>query len=512
MERREFIKTTGCGTVASIVLPSVFNLYGGNRGEEFFSDNSALNTRLSVKFLIHGIIHEDAWEGSCRTGKLENLTCEFEKAGLDKRYEDFKKGIDKMKLFPELEILEPVKSYIWVEKGNPELMYPEENIIQLAADDLKTDVYVIIGGGKYGLAGLKIAENFRKPVILANVDGCGVALPAALRNLGYESYYAKNNDQLKEILNLLFVRKAITKTKLMIVTNSPNSLDRIAASKSIDLGFLRDKYGMDYQYVNYDEFFKGMDELMKDENSTEMVHKLSNTLLKGASGSNMNLDNIISSVWFYFTARHFLEKYSCNAFTVDCFELCPSMHPWNRKFTPCLCNALLKDAGYPAACEADISAHIAMTILMYLSRKAVYLGNPQVDTVKNTLRVNHSVASLKMTGFDKPETKYSIEAFTRSGFGVTLRHDFKENLYQDMTVGRFSPSGKGMLLTKGTIIDGNIIGCACSQSVTLKIPDGNDFLEKQQNYGHHLSLVYGDYCKQIAELGKIMGFEVEAVI
>lgn len=102
MDRREFIQTTGYGTMASIVLPPVFNLNGGKRGEEFFSDNSALNTRLSVKFVIHGVIHEDAWEGSCRTGNLENLTYEVEKAGLDKRYEDFRKEIDKMKFFPRL--------------------------------------------------------------------------------------------------------------------------------------------------------------------------------------------------------------------------------------------------------------------------------------------------------------------------------------------------------------------------------------------------------------------------
>ena len=106
-----------------------------------------------------------------------------------------------------------------------------------------------------------------------------------------------------------------------------------------------------------------------------------------------------------------MDKYSCHAFTIDCFELCSSMHPWRRRFTPCLTHALLKDTGYPSACEGDINALLAMMVEMYLSRKAVYMGNPDVDVDKNTLSLHHSVASLKMKGLDKSDSYYEIDGF-----------------------------------------------------------------------------------------------------
>jgi L-fucose isomerase-like protein len=509
MKRRDFIITTGCGTASMLmepIFPEIINT------EEWLPNLSAMNIRLNVKFVIQSVIHEGAWEGPCRTGSLQNLTYEKEKERLDKRFEDFKKEIGKMQFFRELEILEPVKTNVWIEKGNPELMFPVENIEILAKDDSKTDVYVLYSDAKPGLAAINIATHFRKPVIMASQYGWGVAIPAALRNSGYEGYYVQNDDELRDLLNLLFVRKALSKMKLLIVTNFPGSMDRIGVAKSMDMDFMREKYGIGYQYVGYDEFFKLMKKQESDKNSFEKAHEISKRLLDGASGSNMSLEDIMNSVRFYLAAHFFMEEYSCNAFTVDCPELCSSLIPWDKRFTPCLCHAMFKDMGYPSSCECDIPALVSMAIQMFLSRKAVYMGNAQLNIRDNTLDVHHSVASLKMLGFDQSGTGYKIEAFTKSGFGVTLRHDFKENQNKIITVGRFSPSGKKMLITKGTIIDGNTLGCGCAQSVKLQITDSKEFLEKQQNFGNHLTLVYGDYTRQTIDLGKIMGFEVESVL
>jgi L-fucose isomerase-like protein len=510
MKRRDFIIKTGCGTATMLLHPRLTSML--NIGTEHFSNISALNTRLKVKFVINGMIHEGAWEGSCRVGSLQTLTYEAEKAALDKKYDDFRKDINNLQFPPEIEILEPFKSYEWVEKGNPEIMYPEENLTKLADDDLNTDVYVIKGDGLPQFPGLIIAERFRKPVILASTPGWGIDMAAGIRNIGLEGHYVQNDDQLKDLLKLMFVRKAFSRTKLLIVTNFPKSVPKGVVSSLTDLEILREKYRMNYHYVDYNEFFKVMDDMEGDNNSFKTAHEISKKLLDGAKSNNMSLENIINSVRFYLTTQYFLEKYSCNAFTIECFELCSSLNPWNRKFTPCLCHALLKDMGYPSACEADINVLLSMAVQMYLSGKAVYMGNPDIDINNNTLTVHHSVASLKMMGFDQPETGYDIASFATSGFGATLRHDFKENINKVMTVGRFSPSGKEMLITKGNIIDGNTTGCGCAQNVTLQIPDGKEFLEKQQDYGHHLSLVYGDYCKQIIDLGKIMGFKVNAVL
>jgi len=207
-----------------------------------------------------------------------------------------------------------------------------------------------------------------------------------------------------------------------------------------------------------------------------------------------------------------MEKYNCNAFTIECHELCSSLNPWNRRFTPCLTHALLKDQGLPAACEGDVNALMAMMLEMYVSDKSVYMGNPFFNKEENTLRLKHSNCSLKMNGFNTANTPYDIHSFAESGFGVTLRHDFKQYKGTPCTVARFDPSGMKILVTKGDLITGiGNEGFGCEQSVTLEVPDCYEFWRSSQNYGHHFSLVYGDYTQEIRELGDMLNFEVEMI-
>jgi hypothetical protein len=504
MKRREFVTKSSCGVAAALLHP-VFTL---PVFDEAFENLSALKTKLNVKFIIHDGVHEDAWEGSCRWGDLSAMTYEAEKGRLDKNYDSFIGELKNMQFFPELEILDPVKTMTFIKKGNPKITYSEDELKKFIPDMNKTDVYVLMGGGLPHIPGMRIGEQFKKPVILANTPGWGVGLPASLRDIGLEGYYAQNNQQLKDILNLMFVRKAISNTRLLTVVSSvPEN------NPKSQLNILKEKYNLNFHFVDYSEFFNAMDRLKNDSKSMRQAQSLGESLIKNSKSCNMKLDDVIHSIQFYQTTSHFLEKYSCNAFTIECFELCSSINPWTRRFTPCLCHALLKDIGYPSACEGDLNAWMSMMIQMYISRKAVYLGNPDVDIANNTLKTHHSVASLKMNGLDQADSSYDIASFTNSGFGVTLRHDFREYLNKEMTICRMNSSGTKLLLTKGYIIDGVTgSGCGCEQSVTLKIPNANDLLIKQQNYGCHLTLVYGDYCSQIVALGRMMGFEIDAVL
>jgi L-fucose isomerase-like protein len=408
-----------------------------------------------------------------------------------------------------MNLLKPAKIHTYWEAGNPKLTNPDEQLDKLIPDSDITDVYVLINGGP----SLRIAQRFNKPVIIANTPGWGVAYPASLRSNGYEGYFAQNDEMLKDLLNLIFVRKAIANTKFLMVTPFPKNSSEFTSAIPQDLSILQDKYGITYQYIDYDTLFKEMDRVENDRKLLKEAEEISYNLLNNAKNSNMTLEDIVNSVQFYQTTCHFLEKHSCNAFTIGCFELCSSLNSSKRRFTPCLCNSLLKDIGYPSACEGDINMLMSMMVQMYISRKATYMGNQDIGLADNTLKIHHSVASLKMNGFTEPETPYDIVSFTNAGFGVTLRHDFMDNLNREMTIGRFNSSYNKFLVTKGNILDGiSGTGCGCEQSVRLQIPDGRQFLDIVQNYGNHLSLVYGDYYQPIKDLGKMMGFEVEAVI
>jgi len=223
----------------------------------------------------------------------------------------------------------------------------------------------------------------------------------------------------------------------------------------------------------------------------------------------MKKDDIIKSLLFYYATMYNMSKYNCNAFTIGCFELCCSLEPQNRRFTPCFTHAMLKDTGFPSVCEGDINALLAMMVEMYLSKKAAYMGNMQIDKEKSTLNIHHSVASLNMKGLDAQPTPYDIHSFTKSGFGTTLRHDFNKDKGEKVTVARFDPSATKILISNGEIIGGGgLKGRGCANNVTIQVRNGYEFWRESQNFGQHLALVYGDYTENIRDLGDLMGFEV----
>ncbi|MDZ7722982.1 MAG: hypothetical protein U5R06_09320 [candidate division KSB1 bacterium] len=469
----------------------------------------ALNTQLNVKFVNTGIVHEAFWEGSCRWGSKEFLTPEAEKQRLNQMLQEFKQKLANMQIPADFNFLTPVTMYAWVEKGKPEITLPEEQLNIVREDADESDVYVVT----HPPEGVWIAEAFKKPVIILQEQGWGVDMVPRIRMKGISSYQAHNWDELFIKLRLFAVKKAVAHTKLLNITNLPDKMVYGVNSGMIDLEPLNERYGMDHEYMDYQAFFGRMDELKRDKRVRKQVKKAAQELLNGAQDSNMDLEAVEDSLMFYYTSLDRLQATGSNAFTIECFELCSTLEPWKRRFTPCLNNALLKDSGIPAACEGDINALMAMMMQLYLSRKAVYMGNPNFDFETNMLNLHHSVASLKMMGLDSGKSPYSIHSFTHSKFGVTLRHDFTKDIGKYVTLGRFDPQGKSMLMTRGEITGGGgMTGYGCSQNVDIAIPNAYEFWRESQNYGHHLAMVYGDYVEAVRDLGDLMGFQVARIV
>jgi hypothetical protein len=47
----------------------------------------------------------------------------------------------------------------------------------------------------------------------------------------------------------------------------------------------------------------------------------------------------------------------------------------------------------------------------------------------------------------------------------------------------------------------------------IRPPEGrtDEFLKKRLEYGNHLQWVYGDYTRQLTQLGQMLGLEVEVI-
>jgi len=59
--------------------------------------------------------------------------------------------------------------------------------------------------------------------------------------------------------------------------------------------------------------------------------------------------------------------------------------------------------------------------------------------------------------------------------------------------------------------DQDLIGC--SVVAVIRPPEGrtDEFLKKRLEYGNHLQWVYGDYTRQLTQLGQMLGLEVEVI-
>ena len=74
---------------------------------------------------------------------------------------------------------------------------------------------------------------------------------------------------------------------------------------------------------------------------------------------------------------------------------------------------------------------------------------------------------------------------------------------------RIDPSCSKLFVARGEIVGGVGYGdYGCSEGVFFKVKDGNDFFQKQLDFGNHVPLVYGDCFDKVCELGHYLGMEV----
>ena len=226
----------------------------------------------------------------------------------------------------------------------------------------------------------------------------------------------------------------------------------------------------------------------------------------------MKETHVVNSVYFYLAVKALMKRHGCNAFTIECREICPLEIAAKYQFTPCMTLSLLKDQGYPAVCQTDINALIPMMALSYLGRRSVYMGNPVFDAKNNMLSIFHDVPGLRMKGFDTTASSYELRNFTVGGWGVTFRYDFSADAGQVVTIARANPGQTKILITTGEILNGfGVDQIGCSLGVRIKLRDTLRLFRHAADYGGHFVMAYGDYTGQMEELSRVVGFDLLVV-
>lgn len=448
----------------------------------------AMNTKLTVRPIVGCLTHSHFWEGPCRAGYKEDMTVEAEAAAADKAFAEAKKVLEQAT--EEIHFLEAVDA-----RYDEKFVVGKDVFAKIEEDMDQVDFFLCMNWR------IPKLERYKKPIVILQNGNEGIDFAAYCRNIGVEAYVAMDIQDLNEIAHLLWVRKAVSETRALVLTAGGQPTFGIQ-SLIRDPEVLRQRYGFEVIKLPFREIFKYMDEITDEE-----AKPIADKIINGSKETKVNTDWFINDVKYYLAAKKMMDIYDCNAFSTACHELCTSEIPQERKFTPCMCHSLMKDEGIPSGCEEDLNALLAMTILQYAAHRPAFMGNPNHET-DELLRIHHAVPALCMNGYGTKPLEYKLWAFTGQGFGGKLQVDFTENEQDSVTLARFNPAGDTICVKVGQVLRSEYDEVYCSPYYYIQMDDARRYMHHLAGFGHHQVLVFGDYMKELKDLAEIMNFKV----
>lgn len=448
----------------------------------------AMNTKLIVRPIVGCLTHSHFWEGPCRAGYKEDMTVEAESAAADQAFEAAKKVLEGAT--EEIHFLEAVDA-----RYDEKFIVGKDVFAKIEEDMDQVDFFLCMNWR------IPKLERYKKPIVILQNGNEGIDFAAYCRNIGVEAYVAMDIRDLNEIAHLLWVRKAVSETRALVLTAGGQPTFGIQ-SLIRDPEVLRQRYGFEVIKLPFREIFKYMDQVTDEE-----AKPIADRIINGSKETKVNTDWFINDVKYYLAAKKMMDIYDCNAFSTACHELCTSEIPQERKFTPCMCHSLMKDEGIPSGCEEDLNALLAMTILQYAARRPAFMGNPNHET-DELLRIHHAVPALCMNGYGTKPLEYKLWAFTGQGFGGKLQVDFTENEQDHVTLARFNPAGDTICVKVGQVLRSEYDEVYCSPYYYIQMDDARRYMHHLAGFGHHQVLVFGDYMQELKDLAEIMNFKV----
>lgn len=448
----------------------------------------AMNTKLIVRPIVGCLTHSHFWEGPCRAGYKEEMTVEAEAAAADQAFEAAKKVLEGAT--KEIHFLEAVDA-----RYDEKFVVGKDVFAKIEEDMDQVDFFLCMNWR------IPKLERYKKPIVILQNGNEGIDFAAYCRNIGVEAYVAMDIQDLNEIAHLLWVRKAVSETRALVLTAGGQPTFGIQ-SLIRDPEVLRQRYGFEVIKLPFREIFPYMDQITDEE-----AKPIADRIINGSKETKVNTEWFINDVKYYLAAKKMMDIYDCNAFSTACHELCTSEIPQERKFTPCMCHSLMKDEGIPSGCEEDLNALLAMTILQYAAHRPAFMGNPNHET-DELLRIHHAVPALCMNGYGTKPLEYKLWAFTGQGFGGKLQVDFTENEQDYVTLARFNPAGDTICVKVGEVLRSEYDEVYCSPYYYIKMDDTRRYMHHLAGFGHHQVLVFGDYMKELKDLAEVMDFKV----
>ncbi len=363
--------------------------------------------------------------------------------------------------------------------------------------------------------------DFGKPIICVSLSVWGFdhALQpfSVLKATGREAYFSADIDDLNRLLKILRVKKALSKSKVILFSNYPT----LTTGTIYDPLIIKNKIGLDLEYWNrqhINRVFKKILISKAEEEADRWIKDASEIRFLYRDGE-VGRRYIVEQAKLYLTLKKLVEDEG-----IDVFAGCRPVDHDLFDAPACFSYVKLKDEGVPCICEADLNAGIAMMMLMYLSDKPADMGNVLMPTdkpdmedfkvpnpEKNTLIITHSVTPLRPDGFDTPQNPYMI-------CGTHCDTCWAFNTYtelrpgQEVTMARLNWQGDKLLISEGKIKYSKLTPAQGNREcVYIEVPNRLKLFHVLANYGNHLTYVYGSYREELGDLCRLLGIQPEYV-
>jgi len=214
--------------------------------------------------------------------------------------------------------------------------------------------------------------------------------------------------------------------------------------------------------------------------------------------------DVVEAAKTYVASKNILSEENGDAITLDCLGL---IGAGLLPTTPCLGFSRLNDEGIPAGCEADMDSLLTMLILRYLFDKPSFIGDPTVDTVKNTWINSHCTSATMLAGIGGSREPFSLRRYGHLDLGVSPQVFWREG--QEVTLAKFQSPGE-MVIGSGKVL-GNIDtppSYMCITSVEVKVDGVEDVRDVERDVkALHVLLMYGNKTKELEAFCQLIGIK-----
>ncbi|NUM52165.1 MAG: hypothetical protein HUU46_00840 [Candidatus Hydrogenedentes bacterium] len=213
-----------------------------------------------------------------------------------------------------------------------------------------------------------------------------------------------------------------------------------------------------------------------------------------------NEQDVLDAAKCYFALRSLIDAEQVDAIMMNCL---PGLQHPRKHVPPCMAFMSLRDQGFPAGCQSDLSATLTLLLVQYLFERPGFQQNASMDTAQNLYFGAHCTCPSHMNGPGARPEPYVLRSHAEAGWGCVPRVLLTKG--QEATIAQYLTGDT----PKMYVYTGSIVGCpesvgGCRTNVQMTINEVDDVRDVK---GMHQIIFYGNCGRPLREFCRLHGIE-----